>query len=142
MSAQSTSLLGFGLYFIDVLACLLFCVTLALVGARFGREQSIDIDLPDARPGGAAGAELTGMTVTLRAEGDDVELWLDDQRLGFDELAERLDRAPVPSLVVRSEESSLTRVIGIAHAAGVQDIQLAYEVAGSKLSPNAAGGGR
>ena len=46
MSAQSTSLLGYGLYFIDVLACLLFCITLALVGARFGREQSVELELP------------------------------------------------------------------------------------------------
>ena len=36
--------LGAGLYFIDVLACLLFCLVLVLVGARFGREQSVEIE--------------------------------------------------------------------------------------------------
>ena len=140
MSAQSTSLLGYGLYFIDVLACLLFSITLALVGARFGHEQTVPVELPELASAGGAGDALDGATITLRAEGDALELFFNDQRVGFDELAERLGRDLVPSVVVRSEESSLTRVIGIAHAAGVRDIQLAYE----KISPNAmpAAGGR
>ena len=42
--------LGSGLYFIDVLACLLFCLALALVGARFGNEHSVEIEVaPDGR---------------------------------------------------------------------------------------------
>ena len=131
MSAQSSSLLGYGLYFIDVLACLLFCVTLALVGARFGREQTVAVDLPELERTAGAGADLVGATITLRAEGVALEIFLDEERVGFDELADRLGRAPLPSVVVRSEASSLTRVIGIAHAAGVHDIQLAYETARS-----------
>ena len=42
MSAPSSPL-GLGLYFIDVLACLLFCLTLALVGARFARAPGVNM---------------------------------------------------------------------------------------------------
>jgi biopolymer transport protein ExbD len=129
VSAQSTSLLGYGLYFIDVLACLLFCITLALVGARFGREQTVALELPRMQRTGGSGSDLSGPTIALRGEGETLEIFLDDQRVDIDELAERLEAASVPSVVVRSEASSLTRVIGIAHAAGVHDIQLAYETA-------------
>jgi hypothetical protein len=129
VSAQSTSLLGYGLYFIDVLACLLFCITLALVGARFGREQTVALELPRMERTGGGGSDLSGPTIALRGEGEALEIFLDDERVTIDELAARLEGAPVPSVVVRSETSSLTRVIGIAHAAGVHDIQLAYETA-------------
>ena len=138
MSAQSSSLLGYGLYFIDVLACLLFCITLALVGARFGHEQTVPVELPRMERVAGSGTDLSGSTLTLRAEGDDLEMFLDDERVDFEQLSERLRSAPMPSIVVRSEESSLTRVIGIAHAAGVHDIQLAYEAlpgAGSAKEP-------
>jgi biopolymer transport protein ExbD len=135
VSAQSSSLLGYGLYFIDVLACLLFCVTLALVGARFGREQTVAVELPELEQTSGSGADLTGSTITLRAEGDALELFLDDERVDFDELGERLARASLPSVVVRAEASSLTRVIGIAHAAGVHDIQLAYASVGPGKTP-------
>ena len=131
MSAQSTSLLGYGLYFIDVLACLLFCITLALVGARFGREQTVDLELPRMQQTDGGGSDLSGPTIALRGEGEALEIFLDDERVGEGELAERLEAASVPSVVVRSEASSLTRVIGIAHTAGVHDIQLAYETARS-----------
>jgi len=136
VSAQSTSLLGYGLYFIDVLACLLFCITLALVGARFGREQTVALELPRMeRTGG--GSDLSGPTIALRGEGEALEIFLDDERVDIDELAERLAGASVPSVVVRSEASSLTRVIGIAHTAGVRDIQLAYETArGGRSAPS------
>jgi len=126
VSAQSTSLLGYGLYFIDVLACLLFCITLALVGARFGREQTVPLELPRMQQTGG-GSDLSGPTIALRGEGEALEIFLDGERLGIDELAARLAEAHVPSVVVRSEASSLTRVIGIAHTAGVRDIQLAYQ---------------
>jgi biopolymer transport protein ExbD len=129
VSAQSTSLLGYGLYFIDVLACLLFCITLALVGARFGREQTVALELPRMERTDGGGSDLSGLTIALRGEGEALEIFLDDERVTIDELAARLTGAPVPSVVVRSETSSLTRVIGIAHAAGVHDIQLAYETA-------------
>ena len=134
MSAQSSSLLGYGLYFIDVLACLLFCVTLALVGARFGRERTVELALPELERSAGAGSDLTGTTIALRSDGDALELTLDGEVVGWDELAERLARAPVPSVIVRSEASSLTRVIAIAHTAGVHDIQLAYATAGSNGS--------
>ena len=131
MSAQSTSLLGYGLYFIDVLACLLFCITLALVGARFGREQTVALELPRMERTDGGGSDLSGPSIALRGEGEALEIFLDGERVTLDELAARLERAPVPAVVVRSEASSLTRVIGIAHAAGVHDIQLAYETASS-----------
>jgi len=140
VSAQSTSLLGYGLYFIDVLACLLFGVTLALVGARFGQERTVAIDLPDVAQARGVGADVPSATITLRAEGDALEVFLNGDPIGFDELAERLERDSVPSVVVRSEESSLTRVIGIAHAAGVHDIQLAYQVATSAATAGKARG--
>ena len=127
MSAQSTSLLGYGLYFIDVLACLLFCITLALVGARFGREQTVALELPRLERTDGGGSDLSGPTIALRGEGEALEIFLDDERVTMDDLAARLEGEPVPSVVVRSEASSLTRVIGIAHDAGVRDIQLAYE---------------
>jgi hypothetical protein len=129
VSAQSTSLLGYGLYFIDVLACLLFCITLALVGARFGREQTLELELPRMQQSGGSGSDLSGPTIAVRGEGEALEIFLDGERVGIDELAERLSRAHVASVVVRSEASSLTRVIGIAHTAGVRDIQLAYQTA-------------
>jgi hypothetical protein len=126
VSAQSSSLLGYGLYFIDVLACLLFCVTLALVGARFGQEHTVELALPELEASAGTGSDLTGTTIALRTEGDEFELTLDGEVVSWEELALRLEEAPVPSVVVRAEASSLTRVIGIAHAAGVHDIQLAY----------------
>jgi hypothetical protein len=129
VSAQSTSLLGYGLYFIDVLACLLFCITLALVGARFGREQTLELELPRMQQSGGSGSDLSGPTIAVRGEGEALEIFLDGERVGIDKLAERLSRAHVASVVVRSEASSLTRVIGIAHTAGVRDIQLAYQTA-------------
>ena len=128
MSARSTSPLGFGLYFIDVLACLLFCITLALVGARFGRETSIPIDLPRLE-GDGPGAELSAPSIALRSEAGELRLFFDGEPLDFAQLAERLERDPPPSVVVRAEVSPLSRVIGIAHDAGVRDIALAYEVA-------------
>ena len=131
MSAQSTSLLGYGLYFIDVLACLLFCLTLALVGARFSREVTVPVELPtlpdDASE--AAGVDLSGSTIVLRRSGGDVEVLYEGEVLSFEELSARLANAPPPSVVVRSETSPLARVIGAAHAAGVHDIRLAYEEA-------------
>ena len=129
MSAQSSSLLGYGLYFIDVLACLLFCVTLALVGARFGQEHTVELALPELERTLGTGSDLTGTTIALRTDGDALELTLDGERVSWDELASRLEGAPVPSVVVRAEASSLTRVIAIAHSAGVHDIQLAYSIA-------------
>jgi biopolymer transport protein ExbD len=126
VSAQSSSLLGYGLYFIDVLACLLFCVTLALVGARFGQESTVELALPEIEAGAGTGSDLTGATVTLRSVDGALELTLDGEPVDWEQLAHRLEAAPMSSLIVRSEASSLTRVIALAHGAGVHDIQLAY----------------
>ena len=129
MSARSTSLLGYGLYFIDVLACLLFCLTLALVGARFGRERSVELDLPHIEQSSESGADLPGIAVSVRSGEAGLEIFYEDERVSLSELETRLRRAPPPSIVVRSEESTLARVIAIAHGAGVHDIELAYEAA-------------
>jgi biopolymer transport protein ExbD len=127
MSAPSS--VGFGLYFIDVLACLLFCLTLALVGARFGREQTVAVELPRMEAADRTGPDLAARTIALRSEGDALEIFLGDTRVSLEELEARLRREPPASVVVRAEESSLARVIAIAHGAGVHDIQLAYALA-------------
>ena len=126
MSAPSP--LGLGLYFIDVLACLLFCLTLALVGARFGREVSVPLDLPRLPPSASAGSDIAGAAIVVRPAEGGLELFYEDERVSFQELEARLTAAPPPSVIVRSEESAVARVIGAAHAAGVSDIRLAYEV--------------
>jgi len=125
----SASPLGVGLYFIDVLACLLFCITLALAGARFGRELSVELDLPKAPASDRGGAELVAPAISVRTERGEPRIYLEDEPLSLAGLEERLRAAPPPSVVVRSEDSVLARVIAAAHAAGVRDIQLAYEAA-------------
>jgi biopolymer transport protein ExbD len=129
VSAHSTSLLGYGLYFIDVLACLLFCITLALVDARFGREETVPLDLPRMQPTSKSGADLSATAVSVRSGDGGLEIFYEDERVTIEELETRLRLAPPPSIVVRSEESTLARVIAVAHGAGVHDIELAYEVA-------------
>jgi hypothetical protein len=135
VSDQSSSLLGYGLYFIDVLACLLFCVTLALVGARFGNERTLEISLPEIERSEGTGSDLTGTTITLRVDGDQLELTLDGEAIALDDLGEHLSAAGTPAVVVRSEASSLARVIGIVHGAGVHDIRLAYAVRSDRSGP-------
>lgn len=127
MSAPSP--LGLGLYFIDVLACLLFCLTLALVGARFGREVSVPLDLPQLPRSATAGSDISGAAIVVRSADGGLEFFYEDTRVSFRELEARLTAAPPPSVIVRSETSAVARVIGAAHAAGVRDIRLAYEVA-------------
>ena len=127
MSAQAS--MGVGLYFIDVFACTLFCLTLALVGARFGHEVTVPVDLPRMDASAASGSDLSGPSIALRLREGEIELFFEDDPVSFEELTQRLRDAPPPSVVVRSEESMLARVIGAAHAAGVHDIRLAYETA-------------
>lgn len=119
--------MALGLYFIDVLACLLFCLTLALVDARFGREVTVPVELPRLDAEAVAGAALAAAEVVLRPNAAGVEVFYEGEPLGLDELAARLAAAPPTALVVRSEETPVTRVIGAAHAAGVHDIQVAYD---------------
>jgi hypothetical protein len=124
---MSRSPVGFGLYFIDVLACLLFCITLSLVGARFSRETTVPVELPElAGAAGAAGAP-EAVSVTIRTEAGRTRYWLEDREIGFADLDRRLRAEPPTALRIRSEETALARVIGIAHASGVHDIELAYE---------------
>ena len=117
--------LGSGLYFIDILACLLFCLTLVLVDARFGMERSVEVDLPAL--GSEGNGSLTGRTITLRGSDAEAELYLDGEPVSLETLEARLRAAPPPSVVVHSEESRRSRVVAIAHDAGVHDIELAYE---------------
>ncbi|MDJ0868236.1 MAG: biopolymer transporter ExbD [Myxococcota bacterium] len=125
MKAPSSHL-GFGLYFIDVLACSLFCITLALVSARFGRETAVAVELPRAESAAREGASLDAEPITVRTGESGPELYWGSERLTHEQLAQRLRAAPPPAVVVRSEASPLARVIAAAHAAGVYDIQLAY----------------
>lgn len=125
-AAKEASPMALGLYFIDVLACLLFCLTLALVGANFRRETTVSLELPRMPEGVAPGPELSGVAITLRDGDAGPELSWDGELVTVEELGERLSSAPPPSVVLRAETSLLTEVIGLAHAAGVHDIQLAY----------------
>jgi biopolymer transport protein ExbD len=129
--SASSSPLGLGLYFIDVLACLLFCITLALVGARFGRETTVPVELPRIDAPESAGAGLEGTDVVVRNRDGVTEFFLGDEPVDFATLEARLRAAPPLSIVVRAEASAVARVIGAAHAAGVHDIQLAYEAEGA-----------
>jgi len=121
---NGASPMALGLYFIDVLACLLFCLALALVGANFRRETTVPLELP--RLPAAAGPDLPGVSIALRDGENGPELFYEGEPVTVGDLAERLAAAPPPSLVLRAETSVLTEVIGLAHAAGVHDIQLAY----------------
>jgi biopolymer transport protein ExbD len=125
-SENGASPMALGLYFIDVLACLLFCLTLALVNANFRRETTVPLELPRLPAGAAPGPDLPGVSIALREGEDGPELFYDGEPVTVEDLAERLAAAPPPSLVLRAETSVLTEVIGLAHAAGVHDIQLAY----------------
>lgn len=130
MSAStSKSPLGVGLYFIDVLACLLFCLTLALVSARFGRETSLAIELPELAGAEVPGAALSAVSLAVRGVGPDAQIFLEGEPIGLDALEARLRASPPPAVVVRSETTMLAQVIAAAHDAGVTDIQLAYEQA-------------
>ncbi|MBW2270549.1 MAG: hypothetical protein JRH16_18440 [Deltaproteobacteria bacterium] len=126
---SSASPMALGLYFIDVLACLLFCLTLALVNARFGREVTVPVELPRLVSDAATGMDLASVEVVLRASPGGVEAFYDSEPIALDALAARLAAEPPAALVVRSEQTPLTRVIGAAHEAGVHDIQLAYDAA-------------
>jgi hypothetical protein len=118
--------MALGLYFIDVLACLLFSLTLALVGANFRRETTVPLELPRMPEVAAPGADLPSATIALRDGAEGPELFYDGEPVTVEELGARLAAEPPPSVVLRAETSLLTDVIGLAHAAGVLDIQLAY----------------
>ena len=130
--------LGFGLYFIDVLACLLFAIVLALAGARFDREQRVAVQLPpiersdhslDAAP------ELLTQSITLREEADGAQIYLGEEPISLAELKQRFEQAPPPGVVLRSEASLLTEVVALVHSAGVHDLQIAYEIQAQEVQP-------
>jgi biopolymer transport protein ExbD len=130
MSAAKAPL-GFGLYFIDVLACMLFSITLALATARFDSEQHVAVQLPsieDSEHSSDAAPQLGAQWVTLREEASGMQLYLGEEPVTLAALSSRFRAAPPPALILRSEASVLAEVIGMAHAAGVADVQLAYEV--------------
>jgi len=126
MSAPRSPL-GSGLYFLDVLACLLFAIVLALVGARFGSEQTVELELPELAAEEGLGAALAEREIAIRESPEGLELWLDGEAVSLEDLRARLAAAPPPSIVVRSEASALSEVVGLAHEAGVAQIELAYE---------------
>ena len=134
MSGPSSPV-GYGLYFIDVLACLLFCLTLVLVGARFSSETTVPVDLPELAGVGGSEAPPEMLAVTIREEAGTTRFYLGDRALSLPDLADALRRDAPEALQIRSEETALARVIGLAHASGVRDIELAYET-------RRAGGGR
>jgi len=134
--------LGAGLYFIDVLACLLFCMVLALVGARFGHERSVPLELPELASSAGEGASLTEREISLREGAEGPEVWLDGEPIDLEELATRLREELPPAVVVRSETSLVSRVVGIVHDAGVREIELAYELRKGGASNAGEGGGR
>jgi biopolymer transport protein ExbD len=127
--------MGYGVYFIDVLACLLFCLVLALVGARFGREQTVDLDLPRMASSERAGADLDGPTLTVRSRAGGLQILLDGVALSLKQLEERLRASPPPSLLLRMERSALSDVVAAAHAAGVHEIRLAYDAGPGEEAP-------
>jgi len=118
---------GFGLYFIDVLACLLFCITLILVGARFSRETTVPVNLPDLASAAGFDGGPEAVSVTIRSEGGATRYYLEDRALSFEALGDTLRADPPAALRIRAEETALARVIGLAHESGIRDIELAYE---------------
>ena len=126
--SQALPLPRSALYFIDILACLLFCLTMALVGARFASDHAVEIELPTAPAASDAGASLDAETITIRRGAGGVEFWLADESLSLAELETRLQHAPPLAVLIRAERSPLSEAITAAHGAGVHDIQLAYEL--------------
>ena len=131
MSARSSPL-GSGLYFIDVLACLLFCLALALVGARFGTERSVEIEVPSGGDAAAPGAALNGWEIRVEGQGETTRVFLEGEPIPVEALEARLRDTPPPSIVLYSDASALARLIASAHAAGVHDVELAYEIKETK----------
>jgi len=121
---------GFGLYFIDVLACLLFSLTLTLVGARFSRETTVPVKLPDLASSAGLAGEPEAVSLTIRREGGVTRYYLEERALSFEALGDALRDEPPAALRIRAEETELARVIGLAHTSGIHDIELTYETRG------------
>ena len=80
-------------------------------------------------------ADLSGRSIVVRSHAGELQILLDEERVSFEELEAQLRSSSPPSVVLRSEGSPIARVIGIAHAAGVRNIQLAYEAERSVERP-------
>ena len=124
MRARGTS--AFGIYFIDIFACVLFALTLTLVSARFGRETHVPIDLPETSSQGAAPAEVTPVAITLRDEEGQTRVYWNDETISDDELIARLDRTHPPAIEIRMDASPLTHVLAAVQEAGIEDVRVAY----------------
>jgi biopolymer transport protein ExbD len=133
--SQSGAHVGVGLYFIDVLACLLFSLALVLTAARFGRESSVEVLLPESNGGSAPGAELPALAITVRSEAGQSRVYLEDEAVEWETLVARLRALEPVAVVVRSEATPLARAIAAAHDAGITEIGMA--VADSPGSPEA-----
>src|SRR5262245_4015145 len=133
----SRSPLGYGLYFLDVLACTRFCLAYLLVGARASREAAIPVELARARVEHGVGSALPAATLVVRGDPRAPELWLDGEPVDLGGLEARLRRAPPAALRVRGEDSPLLRAIAIARESGVLEIEIAYA-----QEPAARGGTR
>ncbi len=127
---SGSSPVGYALYFIDVLACLLFCIVLTLVGARFSTETTVLVDLPDLAGSAGVAAEPDALSVTVLEADGTTRFYLEDEAVSFEELRERLRFAAPETVRIRSEETALARVIGLAHESGIGDVELAYETRG------------
>jgi hypothetical protein len=119
--------LGVGFYFIDVLGCVLFCLVMTLAAARLGREHAVAVELPELAAAARLGPSPAAREIRLREGEAGASVWLDGEPVSLPELAQRLRDARPPAVVVRSETSLVSRVVGIAHAAGVRQIEMAYE---------------
>jgi len=138
VSARSP--VGFGLYFIDVLASLLFAITLALSSARFSHETTVPVNLPELAGEAGRGAAPETVSVTIRREDGRARYYLEDRALSFEALGARLRAAPPEALQIRAEETALGRVIGLAHESGIHDIELAYQTRRGEREAGKRGG--
>jgi len=127
MSARSP--LGYGLYFLDVLACTLFCLAFTLVSAKVSGETATPVELPRSGEAGVRGSALPAASLVVRGDAESPELLLDGEPVDLAGLEARLRRAPPAALRVHGEDSPLLRAIAIAHAAGVFEIELAHSQA-------------
>jgi biopolymer transport protein ExbD len=118
---------GYALYFIDVLACLLFCIVLTLVGARFSRETMVPVDLPELAGAAGLAGQPNAVSVTVREEEGAARFYLEERPISFEALGEVFRRDAPPTVRIRAEATPLARVIGLAHESGIHDIELAYE---------------
>ena len=127
---------GVGLYFIDIFACTLFCLSTrprrcALLARALDRDRAAP--RPKPKRGRATPRRATAghepIAVTLRtSEQRHRDLLGRGGRDARTASAIRASPRPSPrSSLFRLEASEFTRAVGLAHEAGVRNIQIAYE---------------